>query len=131
MSNGSLKSIKALLPWLYIAFAISGAVFPTLANFEYLQEYGPGFDVGNFIHLANINPAAKSLSRDLAIGAGSIMIWILSESFRLRIRNVWLVFLCTFLISFACAAPLFLFLRERRLLELERNGRSFDIDLLD
>ena len=119
-----MLSSRYLLSWVYLFFAIMGAILPTLSNIEFMRVYGPGFDVNNFIYLANINPAAQSLSRDLFIGAGAVMIWIFSESRRLEIKNLWVVVVGTFTIAFAFAAPFFLFLRERRLIELEIDGRS-------
>ena len=112
---------------IYLAFAIAGAVAPTLANIDFVQSYGPGFDLLKFIHLANLNPASQSLSRDLLIGAGAITFWIVNEARRLKMNNLWIVLSSTFLIAFAFGAPLFLFLRERRLMELERNGSKIDL----
>ena len=113
---------RNLLSFVYLAFAIAGAVFPTLSNFHFAQEYGPGFDFIRFIQLANANFAAESLSRDLLIGSGAVILWIITEAKRLKIRNLWIVFLGTFLVAFAFAAPLFLFLRERRIIELQNEG---------
>ena len=56
------------LQWLYLLLAIAGAVLPWLANLEFIQAYGATGDLGLFVRLANDNPAASSLSRDLAIG---------------------------------------------------------------
>ncbi len=84
--------------------------------------YGSTFDIQKFIELANSNPASESLSRDLFIGAGSIFVWIINESRRLKMKNLWVVLLGTFLIAFAFAAPLFLFLRERRLIEMDASN---------
>ena len=106
---------------IYLILSILGAVYPMLANIEYMKLYGPGFDVVNFISLANINPAASSLSRDLFIGASSFFIWMIIESKRLQMKNLWIVILGTFTIAFAFSAPFFLFLRELRLLELEKK----------
>ncbi len=105
-----------------MVFAIAGAILPTLANIDFVLEYGPAFDIFEFIRLANINPASQSLSRDLFIGAGAVMVWIVSESNRLKMRNLWLVILSTFLVAFAFGGPLFLFLRERRLIEIAEEG---------
>ena len=110
-----------------MTFAILGGILPTLANIEFMQNYGPGFDIAKFIELANVNPAAESLSRDLMVSATAITIWIFSEARRLKIKNLWLVILTTFTIAFAFSAPLFLFLRERRLIELEKEGIMIDI----
>lgn len=106
------------LQWLYLALAVAGAVLPWLANINFVQTYGGSFDFGQFVQLANANPAAQSLSRDLAIGATAVVIWIVQESRRLQMRGLVWVLLCSFTIAFACGAPLFLYLRERRLREL-------------
>ncbi len=108
--------------YFYLAFAVAGAIFPTLCNIKFMQMYGMMFDIGKFIELANINPAAQSLSSDLFIGAGAVIFWMVIESKRLKMKNLWIVFLGTFTIAFAFAAPLFLFLRERRLIEIENKG---------
>tara|TARA_Y100001968_G_C18836728_1_gene471659 strand:+ start:124 stop:474 length:351 start_codon:yes stop_codon:yes gene_type:complete len=113
---------KNFLAWIYLAFAFAGAIFPTLSNIEFIQMYGSTFDIQKFIELANSNPASESLSRDLFIGAGSIFVWIINESRRLKMKNLWVVLLGTFLIAFAFAAPLFLFLRERRLIEMDASN---------
>ena len=91
-----------------------------MANFEFAREYGNSFDINNFISLANANPAAQSISRDLLVGASAIFIWIVNESKKLNIKNMWVVYIGTSLIAFAFSAPFFLFLRERRIIELEK-----------
>jgi hypothetical protein len=107
-----------LLQWLYLGLAMAGAVLPWLANLEFIQTYGATGDLGLFIRLANDNAAASSLSRDLAIGATAVVIWMVSESRRLQMRGLVWVLLSCFTLAFACGAPLFLYLRERRLAEL-------------
>jgi len=109
------------LKWLYLALAMSGAVLPWLANVDYIREYGSSFDLGMFVRLANANPAASSLSRDLAIGATAVVIWIVQESKRLQMRGLPWVLLSCITLAFACGAPLFLYLRERRLEEIARD----------
>ena len=115
-----LKDNKQILSYLYLFLSILGAVLPMLANFEFAREYGNSFDINNFIALANANPAAQSISRDLLVGASAIFIWIVNESKKLKMKNMWVVFIGTFLIAFAFSAPFFLFLRERRIIELEK-----------
>jgi hypothetical protein len=112
-STGALK-------WLYLGLAIAGAVLPWLANLEFIQAYGASGDLGLFVRLANDNPAARSLSRDLAIGATAVVIWMVTESRRLQMRGLVWVLLSCFTLAFACGAPLFLYLRERRLAEMAR-----------
>ena len=115
-----IRQIK-WLKWAYLFLAILGAVLPTLANIEFARSYGPAFDIQLFIELANNNPASQSLSRDLFIGATAVFVWIISESKRLEMKNLWIVVLTTFTIAFAFSAPLFLFLRELRIEEIDRS----------
>ena len=109
---------------LYLALAIAGGVLPWLANLEFIQQYGSSFDFGLFVQLANANPAAASLSRDLAIGATAVTIWMVSEARRLSMRGLPWVLLSCVTVAFAFGCPLFLYLRERRLNELEHIAQS-------
>ncbi|KZR68240.1 MULTISPECIES: DUF2834 domain-containing protein [Prochlorococcus] len=119
-----MKAPNGLLQWVYFILAISGAILPTLANIDFMQQYGPDFDISLFVALSNANPAAQSLSRDLIIGASAITIWIVVESRRLQMRHLWIVLLSSVTIAFAFAAPLFLFLRERRLQEIANHAEN-------
>lgn len=112
----------AWIAWLYLALAVAGGILPWLANLEFMRQYGSAFDLGLFVRLANANPAAQSLSRDLLIGASAFTIWMVVEARRLQMRGLWLGLLAMVTIAFACGAPLFLYLRERRLQELSRPG---------
>ena len=109
------------LKWGYLFLAILGAVLTTLANIEFVKSYGPAFDIQLFIELANNNPASQSLSRDLFIGSTAVLVWIISESKRLEMKNLWIVIFTTFTIAFAFSAPLFLYLRELRIEEMNRE----------
>tara|TARA_B100000073_G_C23736163_1_gene572231 strand:+ start:1872 stop:2240 length:369 start_codon:yes stop_codon:yes gene_type:complete len=116
-----LKDKKYLLSYIYLSLAILGAVLTAMSNFNFAVEYGFNFDIIKFIELSNINPAAESISRDLLIGASSIFIWIINEAKKLNMKNMWIVYIGTFIIAFAFSAPLFLFLRERRIIEINNE----------
>ena len=116
-----LKDNRQKLSYLYLFLSILGAILPMMANFNFAIEYGNSFDIKNFIALANANPAAQSISRDLLVGATAVFIWIVNESKKLNIKNMWVVYIGTFLIAFAFSAPFFLFLRERRIIEIEKK----------
>ena len=110
------------LAWIYLALAVAGGVLPWLANIDFIRANGQPFDLGLFVRLANANPAAQSLSRDLAIGASAVTLWMVVESRRLGMRGLGWVLLSCVTIAFAFGAPLFLYLRERRLQELAREA---------
>ena len=100
--------------------SILGAILPTIANIEFVKLYGPAFNVKMFIELATNNPASQSLSFDLFVLSIAVFVWMFNESKRLSIRHFWIIALGTFTIAMAFSAPLFLFLRERRLLEINK-----------
>lgn len=108
------------IAWIYLLLAVAGGVLTWLANLDFIRSEGSAFDLALFIRQANANPAARSLSRDLAIGATAVTIWMVRESRRLGMRGIGWVLLSCVTIAFAFGAPLFLHLRERRLLELGR-----------
>ena len=106
-----LKDNKSALSYFYLLLAILGAILTMLSNYHFALDYGLTFDVKKFVELANANPAAESISRDLIISASAIFIWIINESKKLNIKNMWVIYLGTFLIAF---------FRERRLIEMEK-----------
>ncbi|ABI46413.1 DUF2834 domain-containing protein [Synechococcus sp. CC9311] len=111
--------MNKFLPWTYLLLAIAGAILPWQANLEFIQmNAGGGFDLQTFIQDANINPASRSLNRDLFIAASAFSIWIIAEGRKLQIKGWWITLIMSFSISFACGGPLFLYLRERKLTEL-------------
>jgi hypothetical protein len=114
------RSPGGSIRWLYLALAICGAVLPWMANLAFIQSYGSPLDLGLFLRLASANPAAQSLSRDLAVASSAVIVWMVIESRRLGMRGLPWVLLSCITIAFACGAPLFLYLRERRLDELAK-----------
>ena len=119
-----LDATRFKVRYLYLLLAIAGAVLPWMANLSFLQQHGPAFDIGLFVQLANANPAAQSLSRDLAIAATAVSIWMVVEARRIGLKGVTWVLLGCVTVAFAFGCPLFLYLRERRLAELAKNEAS-------
>ena len=113
------------LPWIYLLLAILGAILPWHANLEFLKMYhGGGFDLQTFIQDANINTASRSLNRALLIAPTSFSIWIVSEGRKLQIKGWWIALIVSFSISFACGGPLFLYLRERKLIAINSEQET-------
>jgi hypothetical protein len=112
------------LAWLYLGLAVLGGLLTWQANLDFIRAHTSPFDLGLFVREANANAAARSLSRDLAIGAAAVTVWMVNESRRLRMRGLGWVLLSCVTIAFAFGAPLFLHLRERRLQELETQPEA-------
>ena len=124
MEGIQTRSNSKSLQVIYLILALLGAVLPWLANLEFIKVHGGGFDLGLFINLANANPAAQSLSRDLLVSSTAVSIWIVVEARRLKMRGLPATLALCFGVAFACGAPFFLFLRERRLQELSLTNQD-------
>ena len=119
--------MRSVLIWSYLFLAVLGAVLPWQANLEFMQTgTGSGFDLSGFIRDANLTAASRSLSRDLIIGATAFTIWITIEGRRLQVKRWWVCLLLCVTVSFGCGGPFFLHLRERRLVELEKENQPID-----
>ena len=55
------NAVINILSFVYLAFALLGAILPTLANVDFFNTYEKTFDIGLFIQLANVNAAAHSI----------------------------------------------------------------------
>lgn len=124
MGQGFGQGFGLGLRHVYLALAIAGAVLPWLANIAFMQQHGPNFDLGLFVQLANANPAAESLSRDLLIASTAVIIWMVAESRRIGLKGLPWVLLGCVSVAFAFGCPLFLYLRERRLAEIARLNEA-------
>lgn len=122
--KGSGPRTPSVVELLYLALAVAGGVLPWLANLDYIRESGGAFDIADFIARANANPAAASLARDLGIGATAVVIWMVREARRIQMRGLPWVLMSCITVAFAFAAPLFLYLRERRLAEMQREDQQ-------
>ena len=103
--------MRKALPWIYLLLAILGAILPWKANLEFIAD-------------ANGTAASRSLSADLLVGASAVTLWICVEGPRQKIKGWWLAIPLSFGVAFACAAPFFLFLRERQLQAQESESTS-------
>ena len=105
----------------YAGFALLGAVLPWYFNLRFMEAHPGAFELGAFLAGGFANPAASSLSSDLLIGATAFLVWMVVEARRLGMRHWWIYLVLTNLVAFAFAAPLFLFMRERKLREAPRE----------
>ena len=100
---------------LFAALAVAGLLATWYWNLRFMQEAGGAFSVIDFVRGGYANSAAASLSNDLLIGTLAFLLFSYAEARRLGMRHWWVIPVLTFGVAFACAFPLFLLLRERRL----------------
>jgi hypothetical protein len=104
----------------YAVLAVLGAVLPWIFNLQLAAAGGMSFS--GFLGGVFANPASSSIGVDILVGATAFNVWMVREARRLGMKHVWVYIAVTFLVAFACACPLFLLMRERRLREMKANG---------
>ena len=109
-------SVKKII---YLTLAILGIVVPWYYNLQFFSSAG----LLDFVNDSSANLAAKSVGFDLFIATLAGSTWMYFESKRVGIKLGWLYILIGFLVAFAFALPLFLFMRE---IELEKSSEGSD-----
>lgn len=99
----------------YGLFCIPGAIIPWYFNLQHSFAEGALLSPAELIAGGFVTPLAGSLTSDFLIGTVPVLVWMVIEARRLKMRRGWIYILLTFLIAFAFACPLFLMLRELKL----------------
>jgi len=98
---------------IYGVLAVAGALLPWYFNMQLVL--GPGFTLPGFLAGVFANPASSSIGVDILVGATAFTLWMVREARLLGMRHWWVYIAITLFVAFACACPLFLLMRERRL----------------
>jgi Protein of unknown function DUF2834 len=99
----------------FAALTVAGLLATWYFNLQFMRESGGTFGVIDFVRGGYANNAASSLTNDLLIGTLAFFAFSFAEARRLAMRHWWIYPVLTFTVAFACAFPLFLLVRERRL----------------
>lgn len=102
----------------YALAALAGLLLPWYFNLEFAQQTGTLLDLGTFIGQSLSTPASSSLTMDLTVAFVVFVVWSVIEGRRIGLRSWWVYPLLGTFVAFACAFPLFLLMRERRLRQL-------------
>lgn len=87
--------------------------------------------LGTFLTDLKVNPAARSVTADIALVLLAAAIFMVIEARKHRIRFVWAYILGGIFIAISVTFPLFLIARELRLAAPDANHlRNFDVVLL-
>ena len=121
MKNQLQRASVTPLMIFYGTFAALGAVVPWYFNLRHMRESGQRLTPQAWLAGGFINPLSGSITSDFLIGTIPVLVWMVVEARRLRMRHWWVYVVTTFLVAFAFACPLFLLMRERRLLTIQGN----------
>ena len=108
--------------YLYGLLAVAGAAATWYFNIRFMADAGGAFSLAAFMKDGFASPAAASLACDASLGAVVFLLWMPFEARRLGMRRWWVYAVLTLAVAFACAFPLFLCVRERRLAQLRAEA---------
>ena len=115
--HGNGREIRATSiqrQYLFGLLSAVGLISTWYFNIQFSQEPG-GSGALRFFRDIYANNASSSISNDLTVVAITFLVWSYFEAKRLAMRMWWLFIPLTFVIALACAFPLFLLLRERKM----------------
>lgn len=106
--------------YLYLILSILGIGLTYYYNIQFslLNENTSLLD---FIAGTQTTFPAKSIAVDILVVCITFFLWYIPEAIRLKIRFWWLFIPLTLLGALACAFPLFLFFRERKLEMIQKT----------
>lgn len=103
------------MQWLYLIAAILGTVLPLWYCIPFLLTNG--FDMPLFFRQLFQNNVSAFFGVDVIISSVVLWLFVFSEGRRRRMKNLWLYVVCNLAVGVCLALPLFLFFRERKLID--------------
>jgi len=97
--------------WLYLSFAVVGALLPYSQFIPWLAAHGPNVPL-LFAEVFS-SRAGTFFGLDLSISTVVLLVFILREGAARKIRMLGVSVAATCLLGVSCGLPLFLFMRER------------------
>ena len=123
-----MPATKQLLCTLYAAIAAAALVATWSQNLAYFgapADLIPG--LGAFLEDARANPAARSITADIALIVLAAAIFMLVEARKRGIRFVWAYILGGLIVAISVTFPLFLLARELKSAEPEAKLPTTDL----
>lgn len=101
------------LKTLYLILCVIGAVLPYWQFLPWASQNG--LSMAPFFHQLFANRISSFFGLDVLVSAAVLVVFMRSESSRLRITGRWLPILALLLVGVSLAFPMFLYMRERKL----------------
>ncbi len=101
------------LKTLYLILCVIGAVLPYWQFLPWASQNG--LSMALFFHQLFANRISSFFGLDVLVSAAVLVVFMRSESSRLRITGRWLPILALLLVGVSLAFPMFLYMRERKL----------------
>jgi hypothetical protein len=109
---------KKYFHYVYLLLSLFGGGFTYYYVMKGVADNAWTFNIPQFVYSTWTNDAfARSITLDFWTGATAGTLFMLIEGVCLQMKRFWIYIVCTFLIGFAFAFPLFLFMRHQLLMK--------------
>lgn len=105
---------------IYIFLAFAGLIGTWYFNLQFFLT-SEDTSITAFLNQTGDSYPALSINVDIAIASITFLLWMLFEGIRLKMKNLWVYVILTFLVAFAFSFPLFLYFRERKLASFNQD----------
>jgi hypothetical protein len=105
------------LKTLYLILCVIGAVLPYWQFVPWVSQNGLSMPL--FFHQLFANRISSFFGWDVLVSAAVLVVFMRSESSRLRVAGRWLAILALLLVGVSLAFPMFLYMRERSIEQTE------------
>ena len=106
---------------LYLVLCFAGVLLPYWQFVPWVSQNGLSMPL--FFHQLFANRISSFFGLDVLVSAAVLVVFMRSESSRLRIAGRWLPILALLLVGVSLAFPMFLYMRERSIEQTEPTTR--------
>jgi hypothetical protein len=103
------------MQWIYLIAAILGTVLPLSQFLPFLTANG--LDMSLFMRQLFQTHVSGFFAMDVLVSSFVLWVFVFSEGRRRGMSKLWVYVLCNLVVGVSLALPLFLFFRERRIIE--------------
>jgi hypothetical protein len=99
---------------LYLALCVAGTVIPYQQFLTFLRDHG--LDVRVFVEQLFSTPISGFFALDVIVSSLVLWAFVLVDGRRAGVKHLWAPFVASLTVGVSLGLPLFLYMRERRLL---------------
>jgi Terpene cyclase DEP1 len=110
-----------MIQFLYLVLCILGTVIPCSQLLPFLREHG--LNVSLIVEQLFANRISSFFGLDVIISSVVLWVLVLTEGRRQQMRHLWIYIVCNLLAGVSLGLPLFLYMRERKIVHRHATGK--------
>ena len=104
-----------MVQYFYLALCILGTLLPCSQLFPFLKEHG--LDVSLLVKDLFANRISAFFGLDVIVSSVVLWVFVSTEGRRRELKHLWVYIVCNLLVGVSLGLPLFLYMRERKIVQ--------------